>query len=450
MGVLVVIGGVASAVWMGLLAVSGASLDPKIYRSPRRRLFAAMAGIFLASALLYGYPALLGGAPTAAWSGLVILSLVSLVPRRSTVEGDSPPDPRPFDERDHVLSRMHLAAGSPEEEDYYRRRPDRRGEDETLRSLPAMGDPATPAYHPGAALEVDSLFAVVRRIGVLPSASPGAADRTPAWVRARAEEVARGLGAVAVGVSSLRPGDLYSHAADRRGDYGEEIVTDHTRAIVFAVEMDADRVEMAPSLQATVESASGYLRAAVIGSAVAEVVARAGGDARLHRSGDYQLVLPPLAARAGLGEIGMMGLLVTESWGPRIRLGAVTTDIPLAPDSPGSFGLAEFCRRCGKCALNCPGRAIARVPGRSRGTEKWEVDGDACYAFWRRVGSDCGLCLRVCPYGRAEWPLRNLWRRAVRRRPSLVPLGLAYDDLLYARRPRPLLPGRGSGTFPDG
>ncbi len=49
---------------------------------------------------------------------------------------------------------------------------------------------------------------------------------------------------------------------------------------------------------------------------------------------------------ASLGEFGRMGLLITEKYGPRVRLCKVFTDLPLAIDRYRPFGVTEFCKTC--------------------------------------------------------------------------------------------------------
>jgi epoxyqueuosine reductase QueG len=53
---------------------------------------------------------------------------------------------------------------------------------------------------------------------------------------------------------------------------------------------------------------------------------------------------------AGLGEMGRFGYLITKELGPRVRLFAVTTDMPLVADRPVDIGVEDFCSFCKKCA----------------------------------------------------------------------------------------------------
>lgn len=62
------------------------------------------------------------------------------------------------------------------------------------------------------------------------------------------------------------------------------------------------------------------------------------------------------AVRAGLGEIGWCGLLLTPQFGPRQRIQIILTDAELAPD-PVFDG--RICDRCGEHASFCPLGAIS-------------------------------------------------------------------------------------------
>jgi len=127
---------------------------------------------------------------------------------------------------------------------------------------------------------------------------------------------------------------------------------------------------------------------------------------------------------------------VTEDYGPRVRLGVVTTDMPLEPDGPVDLGIEDFCRICMKCADNCPSGAIPRDEMRlDRGVLKWTIDQEKCYRFWRENGTDCAICMNSCPYSKPNTPVHMPVRLLVRRSWLARRLALAADDWLYGRRP---------------
>jgi len=61
------------------------------------------------------------------------------------------------------------------------------------------------------------------------------------------------------------------------------------------------------------------------------------------------------AVRAGLGEIGYCGVLLTPEFGPRQRFQLILTDAELEPDP---LLQEEICDRCMECIKNCPLNAI--------------------------------------------------------------------------------------------
>jgi len=131
------------------------------------------------------------------------------------------------------------------------------------------------------------------------------------------------------------------------------------------------------------------------------------------------------AVLAGLGEIGRSGMLMTEKWGPNVRISTITTDLPLIPDKPIDMGIQDLCSMCTRCYDYCPGRAVPAEKGYFLGVEKWTVN------HWRcrhniQVGMDnlidastCTICRDVCPYAKPEEFWTNRFGRAISARSHL-------------------------------
>ena len=68
------------------------------------------------------------------------------------------------------------------------------------------------------------------------------------------------------------------------------------------------------------------------------------------------------AVKAGLGEYGRHGLVITPRFGPRVRFGKIFTNMPLSHDVPIDFGVQKFCENCDLCATGCPAKAISFSP----------------------------------------------------------------------------------------
>ncbi len=122
---------------------------------------------------------------------------------------------------------------------------------------------------------------------------------------------------------------------------------------------------------------------------------------------DYETLTTPLphktvARLAGLGWIGKSALLITEEYGPAVRLATVLTDAEFEVSNPVSN---SRCGDCNKCVESCPAKAIA---GRNW---KLGLERDAIYDAFaccntatnlsKNVGIPstlCGICINACPW----------------------------------------------------
>jgi len=349
------------------------------------------------------------------------------------------------DERDAVFHRFYrLQPGTPEFEAYYEAHPDKRAFDDEVRALPHLSAPGARTYDPLASPMMDALDGQTTHLaetGDLAPPTTPPTDAPPQVLTATLKGFARYLGADLVGCTSLDPAWIYSHVGRGRGPWGSPIELDHTHAIAIAVRMDHDMVRHAPDLPPATETTLRYLQSAVIARVLASYIMRLGFRARAHFDGDYQVMCVPVAADAGLGELGRLGLLVTPQFGPRVRLAVVSTDLPLTQDPPLHFGVQQFCEQCLKCATCCPSRSVdAGVKQLHNGVEKWRSEQDSCYRTWRRYGSDCALCVKVCPYSHRRTPSHQLVRWATAHNPLARSLAVVADDLAYGRRPRARFP----------
>jgi len=168
---------------------------------------------------------------------------------------------------------------------------------------------------------------------------------------------------------------------------------------------------------------------------LAKFIRDMGYPARAHISGsNYQIMLPPVGYDAGLGELGRMNYLISKKFDARIRLGAVTTDLPLIPDKPIYLGVQDFCEKCNKCAVNCPSGAIGKgEKNEIRGVEKWELNVEQCYRYWRILGTDCGLCMKVCPFSHPNNFVHNIIRMGIRNSAFARKVSVWGDDLIYGK-----------------
>lgn len=109
------------------------------------------------------------------------------------------------------------------------------------------------------------------------------------------------------------------------------------------------------------------------------------------------------ATRAGLGWIGKNDVVITERYGPRVRLSAVLIDAPLACGTPVTQSRCPD--DCFRCLDACPCKALRGVKWDAEKLRAEIIDYHRCNrmrsAFIPRLGrkSACGLCLAACPFG---------------------------------------------------
>ncbi len=344
------------------------------------------------------------------------------------------------DERDTMFARMERRSGTPAYEDYYDRRPERRSVDDRLRGRPGLCRPGGLHFDAVVAQETEAWFEKIGAIRPDPEIVTrwaarlcGAGDVTDT-VRAMLLD----LGAVTAGFAPVSEPFVYTHKGRFDEGYGRPVELAHPSAAVFLVEMDLEAMRRAPKAETIRESARQYYRAAEISLGAAAALEEAGFGATAHHDAHYDVILPPLAVRAGLGEVGRNNIMIADRFGSRVRIGAVTTDAPVRFDRPRSLGAAHFCEICVKCAENCPSHAIATGEREEiRGVSKWPTNVERCYGYWRQVGTDCGVCMACCPFSHDDNAFHRVVRFLVRRAPVLHRFLSWCDDVFYGGTWRP-------------
>lgn len=231
---------------------------------------------------------------------------------------------------------------------------------------------------------------------------------TPAEAAAELKRVSHFFGADMVGITGYDERWMYVNKFSdmSKTERPAEIPDGLDNVIVTAQAMDYDLVRTVPSALSGAATGLGYSHDALVVLSIAQYIRNLGYNA-IASMNDTALAIP-LAIKAGLGEYGRNGLLITPEFGPRVRLGKIFTDMPLAHDAPIQFGVKEMCEECNACAAGCPVKAIpfgdpsTEIFNQSnlKGVRKWTVDGEKCFSYWAAQNSDCSICIRVCPYNR--------------------------------------------------
>ena len=125
-----------------------------------------------------------------------------------------------------------------------------------------------------------------------------------------------------------------------------------------------------------------------------------------------RLPFKTVATRAGLGWIGKCAFLVTEQFGPALRLGVILTNAELEVGKPIN---TSRCGQCEECKNMCPAGGVSGKDWKV-GVDRDELlNAKACKAKVVERGEKlgltegtCGLCIWACP-----WTQRYLRRSQI-------------------------------------
>ena len=260
--------------------------------------------------------------------------------------------------------------------------------------------------------------------------------KSPALASEFIKEIAHRYGATLVAITKTNPDWIYSEGW--RGcpqDYDFSQMPAHWEyAIVVGVPMEWDTIMSSPQGSTSYE---GYDRVSTAALRLENCLKYLGYPARTHSPfANYDLIVPPHAIEAGLGEVGRTGYCITPELGGNCRMAVVTTNLPMEIDRPISYGVEEFCKKCKLCAESCPSGAISMEDNYDgmvlRGYEHWYINNGACYNYWREsLGPmGCRLCVATCPFSRKDNWLHDVARTLEPRDPT----GLVSSGLLFLQK----------------
>ncbi|NOQ25069.1 MAG: reductive dehalogenase [Bacteroidales bacterium] len=237
------------------------------------------------------------------------------------------------------------------------------------------------------------------------------------------KKIAHSFGATLVGITAVKEEWIYQGYLRGVGKTNFEAPKHWKYAIVIAVPHEWDAMYANPTYGTSYDA---YSMLRYISGKLTVFLKEIGYSARAHvPPTSYDIIMPPLAIDAGLGEQGRNGILVTPELGANTRLAAVTTDMPIEPDKPIDIGIKDFCSKCKICADECPSGAISFTDEPEeviRGFKRWRINHDKCYTVWNSVATShsrgCRVCLAVCPYSRKNNWIHNIVREVDPRDPT--------------------------------
>ncbi|MCK5782430.1 MAG: 4Fe-4S dicluster domain-containing protein [Flavobacteriales bacterium] len=345
-----------------------------------------------------------------------------------------------IDERDTMFSRLEITHSEEKAKEYYNYKPEKLVLDKIWQEKPGLMNKGTTMYNPVTFAAADASFFTIEELrkSVSPEVKEEKQILNTEEITNFVKKWTKKLGAIEVGICELKDHHLYSHRG--RGDkYGKEVNNDHKYAIAITVEMDKDYLATGPASPTVMESAQQYLNVGAIAVQLSKFITNLGYNSRAHIDGNYEVICPLVARDSGLGEIGRMGLLITKTHGPRVRIAVVTTNLELiASDRNYDSSVHDFCNICKKCAVVCPSKAISTKPKKLiEGINRWQINQEKCFTYWCKVGTDCGRCVSVCPYSHTNIFPHNIIRSGIRNSWAFRRVALVMDDFFYGKKPSP-------------
>lgn len=278
----------------------------------------------------------------------------------------------------------------------------------------------------------------------------------PSILTVQTKLAARLFGADLVGFSTLNRNWVYSYAAKNRFrkeadlntkaivfkdvEYPDEndteliIPNSVNNAIVMCLSSAREIVQTAPSVMSMASSSLGYSRQMMLSDSLCEYIRTMGYVAIPCSNATTKNVA--MGIEAGLGQAGRLGTLITPEFGPNVKVISVLTNMPMHHDKPIDFGVTEFCDTCKKCARECPSKSItegprsfkARTTCSNDGVYQWQNDYMKCIEYWAEGGSNCSICLAVCPYTKGAAWVHDLVGFTIDKMRFMDPVMLGLDD----------------------
>jgi epoxyqueuosine reductase len=219
------------------------------------------------------------------------------------------------------------------------------------------------------------------------------------------EVAAKEAGAARVGFANI--------SALRNMQVGDHQVFEFPSAVSVMVEIPIEAVKCSltsPSeeLRSAYKQCNMKLKKAE--EKVVETLKAAGYDARSIDPSERvnkEMLLGPISHKAvarlaGMGWIGKNGLILTEDFGPRLRMGTVLTNMPVTMNPTPQM---NECGECTACVDNCPMKVLKGPEFKDHPESRDHViDWAKCGKYEHTLIGDgsrpekaCGRCIAKCP-----------------------------------------------------
>lgn len=224
------------------------------------------------------------------------------------------------------------------------------------------------------------------------------------------ENYAKSLGIAAIGYIKLPRNLIFKNKAVL-----------HDNAIVLSLEMNKEKIELAPSVKTSVMIMETYDNLGKCSNKLTDFLRKHGYSAQAGHPLGGLVLYPPLAELAGIGYRGRHGLIITPEHGSRVRLTAIYSNIENLPFSKGNphGWIKDFCEKCGRCIRKCPGFAIYDKPIIHENGIITHIENENCFPVFLDYHA-CTICVKECPFSRLDYKKLEKQYRTKTINPDLI------------------------------
>lgn len=201
-------------------------------------------------------------------------------------------------------------------------------------------------------------------------------------------QFAKSAGADEIGFASVPQEWVFKNTAIR-----------YTQAIVLVMQMDKNRMDLAPNPDTAVMVHETYNALGQVSNKIANWLRDRGYAVHAGHPLGGMALYPPMAQAAGLGWRGINGLVITPQFGPRVRLAAVFCEIENLSVYEGDehAWVLDFCESCKRCIRDCPPDAFYGQPIKHENGLVTVLENSKCFPYFAKYHG-CSICIKVCPF----------------------------------------------------
>ena len=297
--------------------------------------------------------------------------------------------------------------------------------------LPTIGDCEPRQYLP-VMKTLEKIYDSIKRLEALPK-NPAQPPKEKVPINLKVKEFAKSQGIHLIGFTKLEPSWVFPSSDNWTYPQTHQPIR-YNNVVSLGMEMSHEifNINHSPDVETLFEAFHIYAKLGEAVEKITECIRELGYQARGHHPYAGDFLYSAHAVKAGVGQLGANGMVLTQKYGPRQRFAAITTDAPIKVTKPRNLGVDDLCYKCMRCVTTCPTGALAPGKINWQGTLKWKLNHKSCWKYFR-ANNGCSLCLIVCPWNKEDSWYHRLAATGVTWSGLFRRMILAIDNFFYWR-----------------